>query len=72
MQEGLATATFAFPTSGKLEGPDKKLGISQSVLSSDTQGPMEVQQYLAMMQLACQGCQRITEFTKMSLDKVFC
>ena len=46
--------------------------MSQSVLASDTQGAAEIQQYLAMMELARQGCQRITEFTKMSLDKVFC
>lgn len=72
MQEGEATTVFAFSTSGSLEGTDKQLGISQSVLAADLQGSLEIQQYLAMSDFARQGCQRIAEFTKMSLDKVFC
>ena len=71
LQEAQATGYFAFATTGKREGPDQTLGISQSVLTTDTVGAVEMQQYLAMWELARQACKRVAEFTKMSLDKVF-
>jgi len=40
-------------------------------LISSIHGCLDVQEYLTMLELARQGCQRITEFAKLSLDKVF-
>ena len=48
-----------------------KLVTPEGMLVSSIHGSMDIQQYLMMLELARQGCQRVSEFTKLSLDKVF-
>lgn len=71
LQDALAIGCFAFCASGELTGTGSMLVTSEAVLVSSIHGSMDVQQYLTMHELSRQGCQRIAEFTRLSLDKVF-
>lgn len=70
-QDTEAFGCFAFCAAGELTDQGSKVVTSQGVLVSSIHGCLDIQQYLIMLELARQGCQRITEFTKLSLDKVF-
>lgn len=71
LQEAQALGSFAFCATGELTDQGSKVVTSQGVLVSSVHGSLEVQQYLTMLELARQGCQRVAEFAKLSLDKVF-
>ncbi|DBA99800.1 hypothetical protein WJX82_010461 [Trebouxia sp. C0006] len=70
-QEAQAFGCFAFCATGELTEQGRKVVTSQGVLISSVHGCLDVQEYLTMLELARQGCQRISEFAKLSLDKVF-
>lgn len=70
-QDALAIGSFAFCASGELTDAASKVITSDAMLASSVHGSMDIQQYLMMLDLARQGCQRVTEFTKLSLEKVF-
>jgi hypothetical protein len=71
MQGAQAFGCFAFCAAGELTEQGRKVVTSQRVLISSVHGCLDVQEYLTMLELARQGCQRISEFAKLSLDKVF-
>ncbi|KAL3154233.1 hypothetical protein ABBQ32_013735 [Trebouxia sp. C0010 RCD-2024] len=70
-KDALAVGSFAFCASGELIDNGRRLETSEAILVSSIHGSMDIQQYLTMLELARQGCQRIAEFTRLSLDKVF-
>ena len=71
LQDALAIGCFAFCASGELTDTGSRLVTSEAILVSSIHGSMDTQQYLTMLELARHGCQRIAEFTQLSLDKVF-
>lgn len=70
VQDAQVVGCFAF-CAGELTNQGNKVVTSPGVLVSSIHGCLDIQQYLPMLDLARQGCQRVTQFHKLSLDKVF-
>lgn len=70
-QDAQATGCFAFCARGELSEQGSKVVMHNGVLLSSIHGVLDTKQYLTMLELAKQGCQRVAEFHKLSLDRVF-
>ena len=61
---------FAF-TARREDPGAQEPSVSEGVLTCECNGTMSMDEYMAMLQLARQGCERVAAFARLSLEKAF-